>query len=1116
MKKFTTLKISAVALCSAAILLFPFFNNGKKYTPRANHSISLFSNFAGAAEYYHWLKQNPATGKIDLEAMAQFQYRKNAEQMGLYKTSNLSGVLGLNWNEMGPDNIGGRCRAILVDKNNVNRLFAGGVSAGLFRSNNGGSNWTPINDQLSSLIVSCIAQDASGNIYFGTGEGMARMYNPGDGNSSFTGGGMFKMDYNASTDSYSMPSLLPNTFPAANTDPTGTWSFINRIKCSPVQNSNGFYNIYAGVNKGLYYSLDGGTSWTNALPSSNSSYNKFCTDVDVANDGSIYAAIGGVFSGGNKIFYSAPASSTGQVGTFANITPPTSQLSTATTGRIEIAVSPSRSNIIYATVAGVSPALLTAAFQSTNNGTTWSNIGSGSAVFLPFADYGQGDYDHVLEVFPDNPYSVILGGTDLFRWDQVDTLAAHQGIGQWTPIANQFASPFNPTYVHADKHAITFDPSNSNKIYIGCDGGVFRTSNRCATYTAINNGFNATQFYSVSFERDALWNYGANIGKYNSAGVFGGAQDNGTQYINGNGNTTKNASLIGGGDGFYTEASMLSPEVFFTTSYYGFLSRTASRSATAGDFYPDRKMIACGNTTVPGDYAFASFVTPIALWESSNMTNSPDSIEFIVDSINIAGLTLAPGGASAFNFIIPKPHNSTIITASTLKIIAGTQTVTCTAGGTLGGSGTGTYSSTNDSVSVVFSTAPALNTPIKIVSAVSYISGSQISVTSNSVNTKFSYVFSSTATTGDTVMIQDIIQSRLAVGLSAAAYLCVNPLNFTSTPKWIKIAGVNSVTSAGASSGYSGTIQTLSWGGPNCLYLSNTAGVVFRITGLASVIDSTNSDVDSMGVSGSCVKRKKTPLVCEKIASFTGNSVTSISTDPTNPDRVIITIGNYGLTSHVYYCTTGTTCPISTNTSNFTSVGTVDNPVYSSIFVQTSHGQLNTNFVLIGTEDGVYSIDLSNQSAGWQSEKGSSFPNVPTFMLKQQRRGNWESYNSGIIYAGTHGRGFWQATNYYSPLNVAVPEITSTNKGPIKTVKIFPNPANNNTTVSFNLNDERRISISVYDLKGSKIKTVNCGILNKGVQNINLELEGLSLGTYIVSVSTDNSVLGTCRFMKID
>lgn len=253
-----------------------------------------------------------------------------------------------------------------------------------------------------------------------------------------------------------------------------------------------------------------------------------------------------------------------------------------------------------------------------------------------------------------------------------------------------------------------------------------------------------------------------------------------------------------------------------------------------------------------------------------------------------------------------------------------------------------------------------------------------------------------------------------------------------------------------------------------------------------------------------------------KIASFTGNSVTSISTDPTNPDRVIITIGNYGLTSHVYYCTTGTTCPISTNTSNFTSVGTVDNPVYSSIFVQTSHGQLNTNFVLIGTEDGVYSIDLSNQSAGWQSEKGSSFPNVPTFMLKQQRRGNWESYNSGIIYAGTHGRGFWQATNYYSPLNVAVPEITSTNKGPIKTVKIFPNPANNNTTVSFNLNDERRISISVYDLKGSKIKTVNCGILNKGVQNINLELEGLSLGTYIVSVSTDNSVLGTCRFMKID
>jgi myo-inositol-hexaphosphate 3-phosphohydrolase len=137
-------------------------------------------------------------------------------------------------------------------------------------------------------------------------------------------------------------------------------------------------------------------------------------------------------------------------------------------------------------------------------------------------------------------------------------------------------------------------------------------------------------------------------------------------------------------------------------------------------------------------------------------------------------------------------------------------------------------------------------------------------------------------------------------------------------------------------------------------------------------------------------------------------------------------------------------------------------------------------------------------------------------MLKQQRLGDWECYNSGVIYAATHGRGFWQANNYYSPLNVGIPQIASGNKGPDKTVKIFPNPANNFTTVNFNLNDDRKISISVYDLKGSKIKTVVCGRLNKGPQYINLELDGISLGTYIVAVSDEDNVLGTCRFVKID
>ena len=1114
MKTSTITKTLAVGISGAVVFGFAFFNSVKKYSPRSERALETSTNFSGAASYYHWLRQDPATGKINLSAMAEFQ-QEMFNQSG--NGAKMSTVMNLAWQEMGPDNIGGRCRAILIDKNNTNRMFAGGVSAGLFISNNAGGTWTPINDTLPNMVVSCIAQDGDGNIYYGTGEGMARGGN-GDGNSAFIGAGLFKMDYNSATDSYSNPHVIASTVPAPNNNTVSTWAYINRVKLSPTK-INGNYYIYCATGDGLKLSTDNGNTFVDAITALN---NKFCFDLDVCNNGAVYCSGGSYTGGNNKIYYSAPGNN-GGAGTFVDVTPPTnSSMPWGSFGRIEIAPSLTNSNIIYASIAkpinsGAATSL--GVIQSVNAGANWNTIAMGNVNFEPFAEYGQGDYDHILEVFPDNDYEILLGGVDMYKWSAVDP-SVSPSVGAFDQASYQGGFPFFSKYIHADHHAITFHPTNPNIYYVGTDGGVFRTTDRGDAFTQMNKGFNATQFYDMSFERDALWSYGPNIGSYNGAGVLGGTQDNGTPYINGNGNTVKSGSSINGGDGFYSEASMLSPNTFFMTSYYGFLNRTSSRTFGA-DFYPaDRpNMITCSNTAVPGDFSFASFVTPIALYETSNLTNGVDSITLIVDSLKMNSAAVGNGSQQTFSFALNKPQSSAVIDNVTLKIVAGGQMVTSDASGNLSGAGTGTYNASTNLVNVTFSTPPVNNTPLKVTAAITYPVGSALSLTSASLNMKFNYNTTSALYTGDTIQVMDPIQARLAVGLTGAVYINKNPLNFSAIPNWVKVAGANSVNDIGGANAFTGTVQTLEWAGINHLYVATTAGVLWRISGLDQVINY-EQDIDSFAVaslSWKCNKNTECPITIEKIAGFSGRAITSIAVDPTNPDRIAVTLGNYGVTSHVYYCTNATTCAASTTTANFTQLPSIASPVYSSVFVQTSYNESNPNNLLIGTEAGVRSIDLSSPTS-WSNEglNGSGmFPNVPTFMLKQQRLGSWECYNSGVIYAATHGRGIWKSNNYYSPLNVSVPEIQSGVQSAVNTIKVFPNPADDMTNVNFSLAEDTRVMINVYDLKGSKLKTVNCGKLNKGAQTIQVTLDGLIKGTYIIALSSEEDVLGTCRFVKI-
>ena len=82
----------------------------------------------------------------------------------------------LPWEERGPNNVGGRTRALMWDPNTTNKVWAAGVGGGLWYNNDittPGTSWNNVDDFWTNIAISCIAFDPSNTqvFYVGTGEG---------------------------------------------------------------------------------------------------------------------------------------------------------------------------------------------------------------------------------------------------------------------------------------------------------------------------------------------------------------------------------------------------------------------------------------------------------------------------------------------------------------------------------------------------------------------------------------------------------------------------------------------------------------------------------------------------------------------------------------------------------------------------------------------------------------------------------------------------------------------------------------------------------------------------------------------------------------------------------
>jgi len=518
--------------------------------------------------------KDPALNRVPVERLVvarnikdQMMIRQANRVMPLNsKPGNLATISGIQWNERGPTNVGGRTRALMFDLNNAafgyKKVFAGGVGGGLWYTNDitaATVQWNKINDFFENIAIGCIVQNPTNHneIYVGTGEGW---YNA----DSIQGLGVWK----SSDGGITWLQLASTT----------QFRFINSI----LVDKNGSVYLadqYSGVQK----SSNGGNSWNQVISSPNSG-----ADLQLAANGDIYASTGTYGATGNIFIsdFAANGSQTGNAGTWTNITPNTGGVITPTTNswwRIKLACAPSNSDITYALFEGSNALGLTSLQQYNKTLNKWAvkTVPPGSS----FSN-GQAWYSLAAAVDPHYP-SILYAGS-------LDAVRSIDGGSTWTPITEwyvgEISGMLSTQYVHADHHAYVFPPGSSTRMIMGTDGGVFYSANVNATgatkpaFAMKDNNYDVTQFYSVALH-PTNYNY-----------ALAGAQDNGTQKFTNTG--LSGTTTATGGDGAFAFIDQLNGNVQITSYVYDNYFVSTNNGATFTPLTSDSR----GSFINPADY----------------------------------------------------------------------------------------------------------------------------------------------------------------------------------------------------------------------------------------------------------------------------------------------------------------------------------------------------------------------------------------------------------------------------------------------------------------------------------------------------------------------------------
>lgn len=447
-------------------------------------------------------------------------------------------TLSSSWHSMGPTNIGGRALAIAVDPASPNTVWVGAASGGLWKTTNGGvglNAWSYVNTGFNTVSVSTIAIDQSNHntIFIGTGE-ISLYHRPLIG--TVGARASYGMGVLKSTDGGSTwnQTALTFTFPQI--------TAVERIVLNPLNRNT----VYAATSEGVYKSTDGGGSWAvsdSVLMAMDIVINPIDTTV-------LYASHGSANSSPNPGIYKS--TNAGSSWTLL-----TNGLPSSNFGRTALAISPTNPSIVYAGITDAVSFDADGLYRTTDAGNSWFvkstlNYVTGTAP--------QGWYNNVVAVHPQHPDTVYCGGYEICE-------STNGG-------SNLSVIPGSGT-VHVDQHAIAFDPTNSNVMYFGSDGGVWKSTDGGNSFININNSFVTTQFYP-----------GFAVFPSDSITALGGLQDNGTLYYSG----PTAWQPVYYNDGGWCAIDPTNKNIMYAESQYGDIERTTGgvfHSITAGLPSPD-------------------------------------------------------------------------------------------------------------------------------------------------------------------------------------------------------------------------------------------------------------------------------------------------------------------------------------------------------------------------------------------------------------------------------------------------------------------------------------------------------------------------------------------------
>jgi hypothetical protein len=460
------------------------------------------------------------------------------------------------WCSQGPDNFSGRMRAVCVDRNNDNHVYAGGVSGGLFESFDGGEHWHPITTWNNAMNISSISQSADGTLFVAAGySGMEAITNT-------SGLGLYYWDPNEANPQWNIVS--------------GTLNSI--IFCMDANTANN--KVFFGTPTGLFtWDKDTGGAAQNTGLSTLA-----CFSLKVSSDGQVVLTKCGT-SVTNGLFVSQNGGQDFQALIGNDVIPMGSS-------GFKMAISPSRINGHYICYLLGFNNVPTTIFRSEDSGQTWTAISPNAA----FGSYGNSVYASTIAINPNDYNQVYIGSIDLFTV----VYQATEETAFWEQLSLSTAAPSSDIFVPPYHHSIVFGANN--RMYIATDSGITRSDNVGLSFKSTLYNLHTTQINSLATD--------------GAGRLIAGTISEGSLYNDGSNATSKSFTQIDLNDHFDVAMSFYNPNISFSGLYYGGIKRVVdgpNSEPVVSFFYPD--YVGYAWPALIGSGSHFHFATKLALEE---------------------------------------------------------------------------------------------------------------------------------------------------------------------------------------------------------------------------------------------------------------------------------------------------------------------------------------------------------------------------------------------------------------------------------------------------------------------------------------------------------------------